>query len=316
MQIIFSGKAHPRDEPGRALIRRIYEISQDPALEGKIVFVENYDMNIARHLISGVDVWLNNPRRPYEASGTSGEKAALSGAPNFSVLDGWWREAYDGQNGWSIGEEREYKDLETQDEADAQSLYATLEDEIVPRYYDRDSDGVPHAWAESMKASIKSCGPAFSMKRMIKDYTEQYYVPAMHSALQYLDNNAAVGRSMAAWKRHVRQHWGSVSLQIKQNAPSQASVGDPVTVVAQVWTGQMSQDEIAAEIVIGQQNELNIIENPQTIPMQPSTDGQGTLEYTAAITPEDSGQLTVGVRLRPDRKELINPYELGLSRWA
>jgi starch phosphorylase len=316
VQIIFAGKAHPRDEPGRALIRRVYEMSQDPELYGKIVFVENYDMNMARHLISGVDVWLNTPRRPYEASGTSGQKAALSGAPNFSVLDGWWREAYDGHNGWAIGEEREYKDQDTQDEADVLSLYATLEDEIIPLYYGQDGDGVPHGWVEQMKASIKSCAPTFSMKRMIKDYTTQYYLSAMQSATLYLGEGFAVARQMAEWKRHVRHNWSTVNIQIRQSPPTQARVGESLSVLAQVWSGNLSEDDVTAEIVIGHQNELNILEDPKTIPMEIGRHVDHGVEYKGTLTAEDSGQLTIGVRVRPHRKELINPYELGLNRWA
>ncbi len=316
VQIVFSGKAHPRDEPGKALIRRIYEISQDPDFIGKIVFVENYDMNVARHLISGVDIWLNNPRRPYEASGTSGQKAALSGAPNFSVLDGWWREAYDGNNGWAIGEEREYKDQETQDEADALSLYSTLEDEIVPLYYDTGADGVSNGWVAKMKASIETCAPAFSMRRMVKDYTEIYYVPAMQSGQLYLSDGHAVARQMAEWKRRIRQHWSSVNVQIKKSVPVQATVGEPVELIAQVWPGTLNEGDITAEIVVGHQNDHSIVEDPKTIPMQKGTHVDDGVEYVGAVTAEDSGQLTVGVRVRPARKEMINPYEMGLNRWA
>jgi glycogen phosphorylase len=316
VQIIFSGKAHPRDEPGRALIRHIYELSQDPELDGRIVFVENYDMNIARHLISGVDIWLNNPRRPYEASGTSGQKAALSGIPNFSILDGWWQEAYDGHNGWAIGEEREYKDQDTQDEADALSLYSILEDEIIPLYYNRDEEGVPHGWTERMKASIITCAPEYSMKRMVKDYTECYYVPAMNTALQYGDSNFAVAREMAGWKRYVRQNWPSVNIAIKDGAPMQATVGESLPVTAQVWPGSLSEKDLVAEIVYGQQDDFSYLESPVAVPMQQSQHVDGAVHYQGAITPEDSGQITLGVRVRPNRPEMINPYEMGLNRWA
>lgn len=316
VQIVFSGKSHPRDEPGKALIRRIYEISQDPDFVGKIVFVENYDMNIARHLISGVDIWLNNPRRPYEASGTSGQKAALSGAPNFSVLDGWWREGFDGSNGWSIGEEREYKDLETQDEADALSLYSTLEDEIVPLYYDKDANDVSPGWVKVMKASIRSCAPLFSMKRMIKDYTEIYYVSAMQTAEQYIANGHSLARQMAEWKRRVRQQWSTVNVEVRQAAPTQATVGEPVRLRAQVWSGTLGEDDVTAEIVVGHQNDHNIVEDPKTIPMQKGQRVDHGIEYEGAITAEDSGQLTVGVRVRPHHEAMIHPYELGLNRWA
>ena len=182
VQIIFAGKAHPADEPGKLLIQEIYRIVKKAECGGRLVFVEDYDMNIARYLVQGVDVWLNTPRRPMEASGTSGEKAALNGVLNFSVLDGWWREGYNGKNGWSIGSEKEYADTNTQDEADANSLYETLENEIIPMYYEnRTPDGVPLDWMEYMKETIRTCGPNFSMRRMVKEYTTELYIPSIEN---------------------------------------------------------------------------------------------------------------------------------------
>ncbi|MFQ5859334.1 MAG: alpha-glucan family phosphorylase [Anaerolineae bacterium] len=177
VQIIFAGKAHPADEPGKALIKHIVELSKQPGFKGRVVFIEDYDINIARFLVRGVDLWLNNPRQPLEASGTSGQKAALNGVPNLSVLDGWWPEAYDGTNGWAIGNERDYSNVDEQDAADAESLYSTLENEIIPLFYDRDADEVPHGWLRVIKSSIRTCAPHFSMRRMVKEYVEQMYVP-------------------------------------------------------------------------------------------------------------------------------------------
>jgi starch phosphorylase len=180
VQIVFSGKAHPADNPGKHFIQDIYQLSQQPGFAGKIVFVEEYDIAVGRLMVQGVDVWLNNPRRPHEASGTSGQKASLNGAPNASILDGWWPEGFNGKNGWAIGEEREYHNQEEQDWNDAQSLYHVLEHEIVPAFYDhRDSNGVPGRWMEITKEAIITCAPQFSMRRMLADYMSQYYVPAM-----------------------------------------------------------------------------------------------------------------------------------------
>lgn len=177
VQFVFAGKAHPADEPGKEFIRALYRASEEEGLAGRFVILEDYDMNIARHLVQGSDVWLNNPRRPLEASGTSGQKAALNGAPNFSVLDGWWREAYDGENGWAIGEERKYASPEEQDAADADSLYRTLEEEIVPLYYRREGSGVPEGWVAVMKRAVKTVAPAFSTQRMVREYAERLYFP-------------------------------------------------------------------------------------------------------------------------------------------
>jgi starch phosphorylase len=181
VQFIFAGKAHPKDDPGKHFIQQVNWAAQHAGLQGKIVFLEDYDMNMARYLVQGVDVWLNNPRRPYEASGTSGMKASLNGAPNCSILDGWWAEGYNGKNGWAIGEDREYGNPDEQDWRDVESLYAQLEGSIVPLYYSRDASGVPTGWASVMKEAIVSVAPLFSMHRQVKEYTRMFYVPAIQS---------------------------------------------------------------------------------------------------------------------------------------
>ncbi len=179
VQIIFAGKAHPADDPGKALIQQIYNMAKNNRLGGRIAFVEDYDMHMARYLVQGVDVWLNTPRRPREASGTSGMKASLNGVPNLSVMDGWWVEGYNGANGWAINSE-ENTDHNMQDEKDANLLYQLLEDEIVPLYYTRDGDGVPRGWSELMREAIRSNAHQFSMRRMVKEYTTELYLPAMN----------------------------------------------------------------------------------------------------------------------------------------
>jgi starch phosphorylase len=178
VQIIFAGKAHPADEPGKQLIQAVYQEVKRAENGGRLVFLEDYDMNLARYLLQGVDVWLNTPRRPNEASGTSGQKAAMNGALNFSILDGWWPEAYNGLNGWAIGEGEEYEDPEAQDAADADDLYRVLENEIIPLYYvERSADGLPGEWLRRVRESIRTISPEFSMRRMLKEYTQQIYLP-------------------------------------------------------------------------------------------------------------------------------------------
>jgi starch phosphorylase len=182
VQIVFAGKAHPADEPGKMLIQQVYRAVKDSKSGGRLVFLEDYDMNVARYLVQGVDVWLNTPRRPNEASGTSGMKAALNGVLNFSVLDGWWREGYNGKNGWSIGEDQEATDPHQQDDADAENLYNTLENEIIPLYYEnRTADNLPSDWVGYIKESIKTLAPMFSTRRMVKEYMMEMYQPAMQA---------------------------------------------------------------------------------------------------------------------------------------
>jgi len=178
VQIVFAGKAHPADDPGKLFIQQVYQMSQQPGFLGRILFIEEYDMCVARALVQGVDVWLNTPRRPYEASGTSGQKASLNGAPNVSILDGWWPEAYNGKNGWAIGEEREYTNLDEQDWNDSQHLYRLLENDVLPLFYDRGSDGIPHNWLKWSKEAIATVAPIFSTRRMVKEYTTRLYMPA------------------------------------------------------------------------------------------------------------------------------------------
>ena len=181
IQMVFAGKAHPADEPGKHFIQDVYRRSQEPGFAGRIIFLEEYDMCVARALVQGVDVWLNTPRRPYEASGTSGQKASLNGIPNLSILDGWWPEAYDGTNGWAIGTEQEYDNLDAQDWDDAQHLYHLLETEVAPAYYDRDASGVSARWVAIAKAAIMTCAPKFSTQRMLKEYVNRLYLPVAKS---------------------------------------------------------------------------------------------------------------------------------------
>jgi starch phosphorylase len=180
VQFVFAGKSHPADQPGKQFIQQVIWATMTPGLSENVAFIEEYDINVARYLVHGVDVWLNNPRRPLEASGTSGMKASLNGIPNASVLDGWWAEAYNRKNGWAIGDVAAWDNPDAQDANDAQSLYTLLEQEIVPRYYRRGPDGIPHDWVMTMKEAIVSCAPAFSMRRMLAEYVDNLYVPAMH----------------------------------------------------------------------------------------------------------------------------------------
>lgn len=185
VQFVFAGKAHPADDPGKRLLQELHQWARSAEMGGRIAFVEDYDMHIARYLVQGVDVWMNNPRKPMEASGTSGMKASFNGIPNLSILDGWWAEAYNGRNGWAIQSELPDGAPEwEQDKADAEALYRVLEDEVVPLYYQRNNDNVPQGWVAMMKDAIRTVGPMFSTRRMIKEYTQQYYVPSIREIIE------------------------------------------------------------------------------------------------------------------------------------
>ncbi len=315
VMLIFSGKAHPADEPGKDFITQVTRIAQMPQFDSRVIFVEDYDMNVARYLVQGVDVWLNNPRRPREASGTSGQKAALNGAPNLSVLDGWWAEGYNQQNGWAIGEERLYKDEATQDEADALSLYSTLEEDVVPRYYARDEDGVPRRWLAVVRESIKSTAWLFSMARMVKEYTHVMYTPAMRHAAELTADHFARARRLAEWRHRVHFDWPQLHVEARGPHEGQVTVGDYVVIEANVHLGQLTPADVAVEIVYryGEEENAPLWDIPM---VRVASSGDGVFTYRGEFVPQSSGQLRYGVRVLPANTDLFNKHELGLVRWA
>jgi glycogen phosphorylase len=316
VQIIFAGKAHPADEPGKSLIEQVYRLSRSDALRGKVIFLENYDIDMARYLVSGTDVWLNNPIRPHEASGTSGQKAALNGQPNCSILDGWWAEGYNGKNGWAIGEEREYHDQDVQAEADSLSLYALLENEIVPTYYERGSDGIPHAWIAMMKEAIRTCAPQFSMKRMVKEYTTRFYVPEIRQGMQIEQDRYDKARVLAEWKNKVRQGWRSLELYVEGRRDGQLSLGEGVDVRAWLRADNLRPEDFSVELVYGDANDDQVIPR-HAIPMQyTKRELDGSYRYDIHLQPDESGSIAYGVRVLPNHPAQAGKYDMGLVRWA
>ncbi|GAC1448647.1 MAG: alpha-glucan family phosphorylase [Ktedonobacterales bacterium] len=316
VQIVFAGKAHPNDRPGQDFIRAVYEYSRQPEFEGRIVFLEDYDMDMARHLVSGVDVWLNTPIRPHEASGTSGQKASLNGIPNCSIIDGWWEEGYNGANGWAIGEQREYQNAEMRDETDALALYDTLEHQIIPLYYDRGLDGVPHQWVATMKEAIRTIAPVFSMRRMVKEYAERLYVPALQFGQQRDGDHFRLARELAAWKQRVSAAWSEVAVQAEGPHEERLAVGEPVAVRALVRLGGLKPEDVAVELVAGM-DENGTLRDQHVTPMElVGVDGDGPRRYEARLVPGANGSLVYGVRVIPRHAGLAHPFELGLGRWA
>ena len=216
VQLIFAGKAHPADKEGQDLIRYIHEISRKPQFKGKIFILENYNIGIARYLVSGVDVWLNNPRRPMEASGTSGQKASVNGVINFSVLDGWWAEGYNSKNGWTIGTNEEYPSYEIQDDADSNSIYHTLENKIIPAYYEKDKNGISNRWVEIMKNSIISTGGKYSTSRMLCDYTNNLYMPLIKLSNDYY-KDLSIAADLDEWKKKMILKWNQIKIEQETN---------------------------------------------------------------------------------------------------
>lgn len=311
IQIIYAGKAHPKDEPGKAMIQKIVRLVRELELEDRILVLEDYDIALARTLVFGADLWLNTPRRPMEASGTSGMKSALNGGVNFSVLDGWWAEAYDGQNGWAIGTEREYDSLAAQDAADAASLYDTLEHEILPLFYARDAAGVPTGWLGRVRRSIRTAGPHFSAERMVRDYLDRFYQPAEEHGQRLASNDYQAARELARWKHQLERAWPQVRLEVR--APGDLRLnGKKLDITAVVDPAGLEPEYLVLELMLrrGPNGPLT------TVPFESSGSQGGRLHYQISYRPERPGSYVYGVRLTARHPLFAHPYEVAFVKWA
>lgn len=322
VQLIFAGKAHPRDGGGQDLIRQIHQISLDPAFRGKVVFVENYDMGLARDLISGVDVWLNTPRRGQEASGTSGEKASANGVLNFSVLDGWWCEGYNGDNGWAFGDNEDIHSLEELDSWDSEELYDILENNIIPLYYDRNKEGIPTGWIKKLKTAIKTILPGFNTDRMVKEYFQKMYIPAIELGEKYSKDDFAAARQIADWKAKIILNWSEVTIEpAEMGTVSRGAVilkyGETHQIEAKVGLGNLDPTEVKVQVYLTQKFDFNQkSENHEIFDMNLVTKTEeGDYLYKAVFNPSDSGNYQYTFRVIPYHSLLVNPVELGLAKW-
>jgi starch phosphorylase len=321
IQFLFAGKAHPANDAGKVLIRRINELSKDDAFRGKVVFVEDYNLSKGRALVSGVDVWLNTPRRPMEASGTSGQKVPINGGVNFSILDGWWLEGYNTLNGWSIGQSRQYDDYELQDREDAESLYETLENDIIPLYYDTDVNGVPNAWIEKAKHSFHSTITQYSAHRMVWQYLQNYYMPAMKRAEKYLQEEYRELHRFATWKNKVERLWDKVELSIKNGEGMDEdrrilSAGEERKISLFVESAGLDQSDLQVEIILEREDAYRKDQAMKAIPMGlVAKKGDNQLEYRAHVTAENDGSYRFNCRVLPVHPDLFNPHEVRLVKW-
>ena len=313
VQFIFAGKAHPADQPGKDMIRDIEMFARELEIGNHVVFLQDYDMHIARTMLHGCDVWLNNPRRPLEACGTSGMKAALNGVLNCSILDGWWDECYDGTNGWAIPSADDDANIDRRDQREATSLFGLLEREIVPLFYDRDADGVPVAWVEKMKDNWCSLGPFVTAARMVREYTTELYEPAAATAAAMLADDAARGKALAHWKQRVIAAWDGVKVADLDVDTSAAHEGDQRSVKSRVELGGLDAAEVTVEALHGAIDSAgSFIATPAAVTLAPSDDGvfAGTYEVGEA------GPYGVTVRVVPRHDDLISPMDVGLVEWA
>jgi starch phosphorylase len=321
VQIIFAGKAHPHDEKGKELIRQIAHAARHPDLRHSVVFLEDYDMHVARYLVQGVDVWLNTPRRPKEASGTSGMKVIYNGGLNFSILDGWWAEAYDSNVGWAIGNGEEYGEDEAsqnhQDYLESEALYNTLEQDIVPLFYTRGRDGLPREWIGKIKNSIHKLGPFFTTHRMVQQYADLYYMPNYKRAQALTTPDLKKGLEYAAWRSTLEQNWGQVQVRNVLVAQREVKVGKDLEVTAAVHLGVIKPADVRVQVFYGRLNTRGEIESGEAVEMKPvngSSDGAYT--YSAQVPFTSSGDRGISVRVLPHHDSLPTPFVPGIIRWA
>lgn len=316
VQLIIAGKAHPKDEEGKALIQEIVQMSKDDHLRKRVVFLENYDMNIARYMVEGCDVWLNNPRRPLEASGTSGMKVIANGGLNFSVLDGWWDEGYDPGVGWAIGNREEYDDLDYQDEVESRVIYDTLEKDIVPIFYDRSDDKLPRKWISMMKNSMKKLGPEFNTNRMVEEYFDKFYMKSYETRKELMKDDWKKTKEFSAWKLGLSNNWSKIKFESisQENIKGELKVGESYLITAEINLAELTQKDVEVQIYYGKIDD-NTQSNSFTKMKYVSKKGN-VFKYKGEIPCDTTGQFGFTLRILPDHELLINPFELGLIKWA
>jgi starch phosphorylase len=325
VQILFAGKAHPRDDAGKALIQQVVKLAQQKEFRRRIVFLEDYDMAVARSLVQGADIWLNTPLRPQEASGTSGMKVLPNGGLNLSILDGWWDEAWQDAGaekrfiGWAIGNGESYDNSDYQDQVESSDLYALLERDIVPGFYERGADGLPRRWIAQMKSSISTLCPAFNMQRMVRQYAADFYVTADDKYQQLTANQAARARALAAWTSHVQAHWHQVRVEsVDSLTQTDLPVGSHLQVRARLQLGALTPDQVSVELYVGRLDADGELTAAYTIPMEPAGPGQGgSWTFEAATVPcPRSGLHGYTVRITPFNPDAPKAFLPGVITWA
>ncbi|MDQ6861370.1 MAG: alpha-glucan family phosphorylase [Verrucomicrobiota bacterium] len=323
VQFIFAGKSHPRDEGGKALIQQVYKFSREAGFEDRIVFVEDYDTYIARRLVQGVDLWLNNPLRPLEASGTSGMKLPPNGGLNLSVLDGWWCESYNGKNGWAIGAEIEDGTAEFQSAVDTASLYQLLENQIIPLYYAKPDGKLPLAWLQLMRESIRSVTPVFNTHRMVKEYAERLYIPAANAHQELARNNGQPANELSQWKTRMRKDWPQVQIydvQVGNENRHNILVGDALQVSAKIHLGAVDPEHVCVEAYYGEpgSDDISNVAHPAVTVLDRAqhASGNGHYVYEGSVPASESGTYAFSIRVVPRHPHLMQAHELRLITWS
>lgn len=318
VQFVISGKAHPKDTPGKELIRQIIHTIREAGIGDRVVFVPNYDIHIARLMVSGCDIWLNTPRRPREASGTSGMKAAMNGVMNLSILDGWWDEADYVRTGWPIGHGEEYDNPDYEDEVEANSLYDLLEQEVVSLFYDRDQEAIPRGWVAKMKDAIRLNCPMFNTSRMLRDYAINGYFPAHERYLAMTEGTYKPAKDLASWKQRLFEHWFNIKIEdVDIAAPNDLVVNQSIPVKTRINLAGLTADDVQVELYKGSVNGNGQIVDAETVVMDyQGTDAHKCSIYTADVNYSASGLQGLSLRVLPKHDNLSSPYEPGLVLWA
>jgi starch phosphorylase len=317
VQFVFAGKAHPADDLGKAMIQAIELFTHNVGVRHRFVFIDDYDIAVARFLYQGSDVWLNNPRRPLEACGTSGMKAALNGGLNCSILDGWWDECFDGSNGWAITSVEDEPDLARRDAIEAESLFDLLEHQIVPMFYERLEGPVPRRWTARVRHDLASLGPRVTAARMVQDYVTELYEPAAAQSDAALADGGAQAKALAAWKRRVLADWGGVQVRSVSAVTGTAELGTDRVVEAVVSLGRLQPDDVAVQLVHGPVGPADELIDPQFVTMAVSeTEPDGSLRFQGSFGCEVAGRHGFTVRVVPSNPALATPVELGVIAWA
>lgn len=315
--VIFAGKAHPHDIPAQNLIKVIHEYSLRPEFQGRVILLEGYDQALARQLVAGVDVWLNTPEYPLEASGTSGQKAAINGVINLSVLDGWWGEGYNGENGWAIAPHGPGYDPTSRDRAEAQELLDILEKQVMPLYYTRDGLGYAPGWSKMSKASMKSIIPRFNSQRMVMDYVRRYYTHARRQRLVMSASGHARAKEVAAWRRKVERTWSKIRARRIDSAPTEITHGGVVPVRVGVYLDGLTTDDVLVECLVGTESESGEFVRHESVVFAPGSRDEATGETTYALdlTPPLPGLQYYKIRMIPFHPCLSHKFEVGLMLW-
>ena len=318
VQIIFAGKAHPQDQMGKDLIKKLVQISGRDSLRRHMVFLEDYDMDVARHMVQGVDVWLNTPRRPLEACGTSGMKAVANGALHLSVLDGWWDEGYDADIGWAFGAVESLDDHDFQDQIDSSVLFDILEKDVVPLFYDRSSDGLPRGWLAMMKASLHKLCPMFTSHRMVMEYWKKFYVPSAERQFHLKKNSWEGIKKLGSWRDKIMFNWDTISIKdIRFDDMSEIEIGASYHAEVDLFIGEMAPEDIMVEAYCGSLDSSNNIQHSFAIPMNPASNrGNGVSTYLCDIRFEETGHYGLNVRITPNHPDAESRLTMGLVIWG